>query len=201
VQRKTIHLQGVGEVVLERSPRARHINLSIKPFKGVRVAVPRGISFQAAAAVAQEKAQWLKHHLDRMGGIERRILAQTHAPAPRREQARRLLGQRLKALAEKHGFTYNRVFVRGQRTRWGSCSSKNNINLNRHLLQLPEALLEYTLLHELVHTRIKSHGPRFWEALEKILPNARALDRELNQHWMLLYSYSGGEPSEKAVLP
>ncbi len=188
MQRKTIYLRDVGEVVLERSARARHIHLSIKPFRGVRVAVPRGVTFQAAEAVAQEKVPWLKHHLGRMAAIEDRILAQNRTPAVNRSQARRYLVQRLEALAARHGFTYNKVFVRSQRTRWGSCSAKNNINLNVHLIQLPDALLEYTLLHELVHTRVKSHGPRFWEAMEKLLPNARALDKELNQYWMLLYS-------------
>jgi predicted metal-dependent hydrolase len=93
---------------------------------------------------------------------------------------------RLAHLAALHGFTYNRVSVRGQKTRWGSCSHKNNISLNRMLVHLPEALVDYILLHELVHTRIKNHGRLFWEALTQCLPNARSLDRELNQYWMLL---------------
>jgi predicted metal-dependent hydrolase len=89
-------------------------------------------------------------------------------------------------LAARHGFTYNRVFVRHQKTRWGSCSHKNNINLNARLVQLPQALMDYTILHELVHTRIKHHGPRFWEALSRYIPDSRALDRQLNAYWILL---------------
>lgn len=186
MQRKTIHLTGVGEILLERSHRARHINLSVKPFKGVRIAVPRGVSFQEAMAVARSKSGWLKDHLERMALLEQQILALKQKPDINRDQARRVIVQRLDHLAARHGFTYNKLFVRNQRTRWGSCSARNNINLNINLLHLPPALMDYTILHELVHTRVKNHGPRFWETLEQCLPGARTLDRELNQHWMLL---------------
>jgi hypothetical protein len=186
MESKKVNLQGVGEIVLERSSRARHINLSVKPFKGVRIAVPRGVSFQEALAVAHAKARWLKAHVGRMALIEQQILALKKEPAIDRRQARRFLVARLAHLAGLHGFTYNKVFVRNQRTRWGSCSHQNNINLNVHLVQLPEALIDYTLLHELVHTRIKNHGPRFWEALGRIIPQPKALDRELNGYWMVL---------------
>ena len=62
---------------------------------------------------------------------------------------REILIKRLDKLAEKHGLKYNRVFVRNQKTRWGSCSSKNNISLNAKLVKLPEKLMDYIILHEL----------------------------------------------------
>jgi predicted metal-dependent hydrolase len=187
MESKRVNLQGVGEVVLERSRRARHINLSVKPFKGVRIAVPRGVSFQEALAVAHAKSRWLRAHVGRMALIEQQIRALNQAPDRiDRVQARRFLVDRLASLAKQHGFDYNRVFVRKQRTRWGSCSRQNNINLNVQLVRLPEALRDYTLLHELVHTRIKNHGPLFWEALGRILSDPKGLDRELNQYWMVL---------------
>ena len=193
MESKKVNLQGVGEVVLERSRRARHINLSVKPFKGVRIAVPRGVSFQEALAVAHAKSRWLKVHLGRMVLIEQQILALKKGPGVIDPvQARRLLVARLAQLAQQHGFVYNRVFVRNQRTRWGSCSRQNNINLNINLVRLPEALRDYTILHELVHTRIKNHGPLFWAELARIIPDYRALDRELNQYWMVLVECGRG---------
>ncbi len=183
---KKINLPGVGDILIERSDRARHINLSVKPFKGVRIAVPRGVSFDAALAVAREKRQWLKQHLDRMVLIEEQIRTQHTQCIVNRRVAREILVSRLDTLAVRHGFQYNRVFVRNQKTRWGSCSRQNNINLNINLVRLPKRLMDYTILHELVHTRIKNHGPDFWKALAACLANARALDKELNQYWMLL---------------
>jgi hypothetical protein len=186
VNSKKILLQGVGDILLERSERARHITLSVRPFKGVRVAVPRGVSFQEAVAVAQSRTQWLRTHLARMAIIEREISEQRKIPPVDRTEARRQLTERLAYLAALHGFRYNRVFIRTQKTRWGSCSRQNNINLNANLARLPDHLIDYTLLHELVHTRIKNHGPHFWAALGRYMADPKGVDREMNRYWTLL---------------
>ena len=183
---KKMTLQGVGEILLERSSRAKHINLSVKPFKGVRVAVPDGVSFQDAMAFARARAGWLARHVARMAHIEQEVLRRPKSGVVDRKQARGAIVQRLETLAVRHGFTYNRVFVRNQKTRWGSCSHRNNINLNINLVQLPAELMDYTILHELVHTRIKNHGPGFWRELARHIAKPRQLDRELNQYWSLL---------------
>ena len=183
---KIVRLAGVGDILLERSLRARHITITVKPFKGVRIAVPRGVSFQEALAVAQSKVVWLQVHLARMASIECALRERKKEPTINRVQARRWLLERLADLARMHGFSYNKAFVRNQKTRWGSCSHKNNISLNLHLTQLPQRLADYTILHELVHTRVKNHGPLFWAELGKYIPDPKKLDRELNQYWMVL---------------
>jgi predicted metal-dependent hydrolase len=93
---------------------------------------------------------------------------------------------RLNRLAQRHGFRYNRVFVRNQKTRWGSCSALNNISLNINLVRLPQELIDYTILHELVHTRIKNHSRRFWQELDKILGDAKQIDKKLSEYGALL---------------
>ena len=183
---KIIHIDGVGDVLLERSSRARHIFLSIKPFKGVRVAVPRGVPFEQAEAVALARASWIARHLQRMADLERRAgLPEPRAPL-NRTVARRVIVERLAELARRFGFDYNRVFVRNQKTRWGSCSARNNINLNVNLIRLPVHLRDYVILHELVHTRIKHHGPLFWEELERYVTDCRKVDKQLNQYEFML---------------
>jgi predicted metal-dependent hydrolase len=136
---------------------------------------------------AQSKAGWIKKHVDKMGQMERaaRILSENN-PIDR-PAARKRLVDRLDYLALKHGFQYNRVFIRNQKTRWGSCSGKNNINLNVNLVRLPDELMDYTILHELVHTRVKNHGKRFWAQLERLLGDAAKLDRALNDYNYLLF--------------
>ena len=104
-----------------------------------------------------------------------------------RPSARRRLIDRLDCLASKYGFQYNRVFIKNQKTRWGSCSSKNNINLNVNLVRLPEELIDYTILHELVHTRIKNHGHQFWAQMNRLLGDAKKLDRALSEYNLLLF--------------
>ncbi|MGE4586833.1 MAG: M48 family metallopeptidase [Mangrovibacterium sp.] len=95
------------------------------------------------------------------------------------QEARVYLPVRLTELSVQHGFCFGKVVVKQVKTRWGSCSQQNNINLNLHLMRLPSRLTDYVLLHELVHTVEKNHGPGFWQLLGKICPGARELDRQL----------------------
>jgi len=183
---KVFRIDGVGEVLLERSRKAKHICLSIKPFKGVRVAVPYGVPFEQAEAVALSKAGWIGKHLERMADVEQAAVAYERRGPINRTVARRVLVDRLEELALQYGYSYQRVFVRNQKTRWGSCSVKNNINLNVNLIRLPAALRDYVLLHELVHTRIKNHSPRFWQELENHIEDCRQVDRQLNRYESML---------------
>jgi predicted metal-dependent hydrolase len=97
-----------------------------------------------------------------------------------RWEAKIYLPKRMKELADKHGFKYQDISIKNTKTRWGSCSSANNINLNLHLMRVPEHLIDYVLLHELTHTVVKNHGEKFWLLLEHCYPNARKADKEMN---------------------
>ncbi len=99
-----------------------------------------------------------------------------------RWEAKAYLPKRLKELADKHGFKFENVSIKNASTRWGSCSSVNNINLNLHLMRVPEHLIDYVLVHELVHTVVKNHGEKFWMLLEQCYPNARKADKEMNNY-------------------
>ena len=180
---KTIEINGTGRVLLERSKRARHLSISVKPFTGARVAVPYGVSFESAEKIARSKASWIKRHLDKAKQIEKKQTAIVKdLPEKDRDAAKKKLTSRLNKLSRLHGLTYNRVFIRNQKTRWGSCSAKNNISLNRRLLRLPQELIDYVILHELVHTREKSHSKRFWSELNKFVENAGILKSRLKQY-------------------
>jgi predicted metal-dependent hydrolase len=100
-----------------------------------------------------------------------------------RYEAKKLLPQRLATLAEIHGFQFQRVTIRNNKRNWGSCSARNNISLNLQLMKLPDELIDYVLLHELVHTEIKNHGPEFWEKLNSISnQRARELAKQVKKY-------------------
>jgi predicted metal-dependent hydrolase len=179
---KKVQIRGAGEVLIERSNRAKHMSLSIRPFKGPRVAVPRGISFAAAEKFAHSKTSWIKKHLEKMASIEKQTKALKESNPIDRVVAGKYLVERLDELCKQSGFRYNRVFVKNQKTRWGSCSEKNNINLNVNLVRLPDELIDYVILHELIHTRIKNHGNRFWEELSRFVKDPKSLDKKLRQY-------------------
>jgi predicted metal-dependent hydrolase len=113
-------------------------------------------------------------------------LAKEAAVRALRHQAEALLPQRLAVLASKYGFTYGSISVKRLKGRWGSCDSNGNIVLNLYLMQLPWHLIDYVLLHELVHTRVLRHGPDFWLEMESILPNAKAVRKIMRSHQPVL---------------
>ena len=104
-----------------------------------------------------------------------------------RKEAKMYLPNRLKELADLHGLTYNKVSVRNTKTRWGSCSYHNNISLNLHLMRLPDHLIDYVLLHELAHTKVKNHSIDFWSYLEKLMKGSRGFDKELKKFNILIW--------------
>ena len=89
---------------------------------------------------------------------------------------------RLHHLAQEYGFTCNNASIRQQRTRWGSCSHKNNISLNLKLVLLPKELIDYVILHELVHTRIHNHSKKFWAELDRYTGNSKDMAKRLRMN-------------------
>lgn len=112
----------------------------------------------------------------RYGIIEAmRIEAKSHLPA------------RVKAFAEKYELSVNTVSVKNIKSRWGSCSNRNNINLSLHLMRLPDYLVDYVILHELCHTVHRNHGKHFWKMLDKLSGNAKGLAKEMKNYRIQIY--------------
>lgn len=99
-----------------------------------------------------------------------------------RMEAKQYIPGRLNEMAEKYGFSYRKLSLKNQKTLWGSCSSVNNININIHVMRLPQHLLDYILVHELTHTVHKNHSLRFWKAVDQCLGNGKALAKELRNY-------------------
>jgi predicted metal-dependent hydrolase len=179
----TIEITGLGSVLFESSKRAKHVNISVKPFKGVRVAVPDGRSFKQAEEFVYSKTDWILRHLNKIQQYEKEgHLNSKVSESIDKVKAKKELTRRLKQLAERHDFAYNEVFIRNQRTRWGSCSSKNNISLNMNLVRLPDELIDYVILHELLHTREKNHSRAFWIEMDKLVGDGKNMTLRLKKH-------------------
>jgi hypothetical protein len=139
------------------------------------------VSFDTAQAFAESRMSWIKKHLQR----SQKATPIHISDIPDKNKAAVKIINRLNALSTKHQLHYNRVFIRNQKTRWGSCSAKNNISLNIKLSLLPDEFLDYVLLHELVHTQIKNHSKKFWESLNVLVGDAKKMDRGLNDYQLL----------------
>ena len=173
----------VGTVKYIGNNRAKRIIISIKP-EYVRVVIPKRQSLKNAQKFVESRLDWIKTNKQSMNV---QLEKKKNLPEIDRKVARKILCRRIGDLAQLHNFVYNRVSIRKQKTRWGSCSTKNNINLNANLLHLPPELMDYVLLHELVHTRVKNHSKDFWDELETVVPNARQVDRRLKDYQYCLF--------------
>ncbi|HCY78062.1 MAG TPA: M48 family peptidase [Ignavibacteriales bacterium] len=236
---KLIYIDGVGSVLFKHSYRARHLNITVRPFMGARVSVPVGMSYNSAIRIATERKHWIKKHLDKMKRVETNqtrfdensgYCTKHHQLILRSEkrnnisvrisngkinvvypeeinsnsieiqnairkgveralkiEANEYLPQKVKVLAAKTGFSFNKLTLKNIKSRWGSCSKMRNINLSIHLMRLPEHLIDYVILHELAHTVHLNHSAKFWLLLDNVTGGAKTLDKELRNYSISIY--------------
>lgn len=229
---KTIKVNST-EILLKKNPRARYMNITVKPFSGVRITIPVRASFYEAEKLAHEKITWIEEHVARMedyikssAAYDENTISQTRnhklvlrtskdqrisarvknglilikyplgkdvksleiqkvirkgIESAYREEAKEYLPKRLNDFSDKFELPFNELFIKNIKSRWGSCSGKNNINLSIHLMRLPDHLIDYILLHELAHTRVKNHSRKFWDFLDSLINDAKKLDKELKK--------------------
>jgi predicted metal-dependent hydrolase len=153
-----------------RHRRARRYVLRVDVDGRVRVTIPRGGSRREADAFAQRQVDWIRRQ---QAGCPPPI----HTPDEvrhLRQLARRVLPPRLLELAAQHGLTVTRVSVRNQRSRWGSCGRDGHICLNWRLVQMPDWVRDYVLVHELMHLRRMDHSPTYWKHVAAAFPAYKA---------------------------
>lgn len=88
-----------------------------------------------------------------------------------KKQARKVCTDRVETLARKYGFSFKRIRISSARTRWGSCSSKGTLSFTYRLVTLPPEIIDYVVLHELVHTVEPNHSKQFWGEVERLMPD------------------------------
>jgi hypothetical protein len=165
-----------------RHPRAKRYVLRVLPTGRVRVTIPRWGSKRQGALFAEAQRAWIAKQQARLVRDRDRRPSTAADPEAERQciaEARRALPPLLHALAAQHGLTVRRVSVRNQRSRWGSCSRHGHISLNWRLVQMPDAVRDYVMLHELMHLKRMDHSPAFWRLVAQACPGYEAARRYL----------------------
>jgi len=178
----------IPDPVFVRHPRARRYLIRVEDDGRVRITVPRWGSKREAAAFAEREHAWIEKQRARVAG-QRATSAREPMPMEiereLRNQAKRELPSRLLELAARHALTVTRVSIRNQRWRWGSCSRTGHICLNWRLVEMPETVRDYVLIHELMHLKRMDHSPAFWRLVAAACPEykkARAWLRSQSAH-------------------
>ena len=161
------------------------IAIEIKPDGQVVVRCPKRMRIEEARRFAESKADWIQKHLAKR--LPQDVAKYTPKEIEQlREQARKLVTERVRYYAPIIGVTYGHIAIRTQHTRWGSCSSKGNLNFNCLLALVPPEVLDYVVVHELCHRKEMNHSELFWNAVARVIPNFKICKKWLKENGTLL---------------
>lgn len=173
------------DIIVKRSNR-KTLAIQITPDAQVVVRAPYRMPDSVIREFIREKEGWIEDHLAKMLQIK-----ETRDQLPRlsyeeiqklADQALQIIPQRVAHFALLVGVTYGRITIRNQKTRWGSCSAKGNLNFNCLLMLTPPEVMDYVVVHELCHRKEMNHSPRFWAEVERILPDYKVRRKWLKDH-------------------
>ena len=172
------------EVSVIRSGR-KTVSIQVKPNE-VIIRAPMRMKEKEIEKFVESKRNWIEKHLKSLS--EKQKALENIEPYSDEEirsfikEAKEIIPKKVEFYAEKIGVTYNRITIRCQRTRWGSCSSKGNLNFNCLLALLPDEIIDSVIVHELCHRKHMNHSAKFYEEVEKIFLEYRKCHEWLNRN-------------------
>ncbi len=169
---------------LKRSTRARALRLAVYPDGEVVVTAPARLHLGIVEQFIQQKVSWIEEKLAyvKKKGIGIYIKTTPADFTKHKPAALALVEEKLQIFNVHYKFTYHRIAVRNQKSRWGSCSKKGNLNFNYKIALLPERLVDYIVVHELCHVQEFNHSANFWSLVTETIPNHKALRAELKKY-------------------
>ena len=179
---------GRGEIRISviRSAR-KSLGLEVRDANTVLARIPTRVSDRELKAFVENHRSWILEKTEVMAEREEKRKS-TPAPPPEllsktdRMKIQLKIGKRVRHYCEAMGVTVGYVTVKNQKTRWGSCSAKGNVNFNYQLAFLPDELLDYVVIHELAHRRHMNHSRAFWAEVEKYCPDYLERREQLKEY-------------------
>ena len=163
--------------------KRRGLSLSVNADGRILVYAPYRMPVGAMDSFVESHGDWITERLRLAEQLRAARPSYTEAErAEGKKRAARILEEKCRLFAEQMGVTYGKISVREQKTRWGSCSFKGNLNFNWKLAQMPEEIQDYLVVHELAHRLEMNHSPAFWAVVEGILPDYRNRRRWLKEN-------------------
>lgn len=174
------------KVTVIRSNR-KTVAIQVNSDRSVTVRAPRSASEKDIEEILKKKEAWISKHIEKIKETKERFEAEPTEKLTREkvialaEEALKVIPERVEYFAKVIGVTYGKITVRNQKTRWGSCSSKGNLNFNCLLMLAPPEVLDYVVVHELCHRKQMNHSKAFWLEVEKVLPNYKEVRKWLKE--------------------
>jgi len=166
---------------LKRSKRAKRMRIAVFCDGRVVVTVPKFLKDNIVAEFLTQKKNWIVQKINKFLQHPRRVVrARTKRDYKRyKDEALNLLLERIEYFNQLYGYKYNKISVKNQKSRWGSCSRKGNLNFNYKILFLSEEARDYIVVHELCHLNEFNHSKKFWDLVKKVIPNFREIRKSL----------------------
>lgn len=170
------------DYLVRKSNRAKRLRLAIYCDGSFVVTVPNNFELKNVEEYILQKAQWV---LDKLQIMKKRGKNKVFTKRSEREfqkiknEALVFAQNKVEKFNEIYGFQFNKIAIKNQKTRWGSCSRKGNLNYNYKISLLPERLADYIIVHELCHLKEFNHGKKFWNQVERVLPDYRERIEEI----------------------
>ena len=174
------------KVTVIRSNR-KTVAIQVNSDLSVTVRAPRSASEKDIEEILKKKEAWISKHIEKIKETKERFEAEPTEKLTREkvialaEEALKVIPERVEYFAKVIGVTYGKLTIRNQKTRWGSCSSKGNLNFNCLLMLAPPEVLDYVVVHELCHRKQMNHSKAFWLEVEKVLPNYKEVRKWLKE--------------------
>lgn len=174
------------KVTVIRSNR-KTVAIQVNSNLSVTVRAPRSVSEKDIEEILKKKEAWISKHIEKIKETKERVEAEPTEKLTREkvialaDEALKVIPERVEYFAKVIGVTYGKITVRNQKTRWGSCSSKGNLNFNCLLMLAPPEVLDYVVVHELCHRKQMNHSKAFWLEVEKVLPNYKEVRKWLKE--------------------
>ena len=163
---------------VRRSKRAKRMRLAVYCDGNFIVTVPQTFPTNSIDRYVIAKSQWVISKLDFFEGLNKKqkLTFGNDGYELYKDRALDLVTERLAILNQKHyRFKFNKMTIKNQKTRWGSCSKKRNLNFNYKILFLPPKIRDYIMIHELCHLNEFNHSARFWNLVGKTIPNYKEI--------------------------
>lgn len=174
---------------LRKSKRARRMRLAVYCDGSVVVTTPHNLQETVADRFIREKTEWLFSKLAFFKQFEGKHMARySHDDYLQyKDKAHALVEVKARSLADSHGYSYNKLTIKNQKTCWGSCSRKANLNFNYKILFLPEPIQDYIVAHELCHLKEFNHSKRFWKLVGSVMPEYLEIRDQLKKSGVSFY--------------
>ena len=175
------------DYTLKISKRSRRMRLAVYCDGSLVVTTPKNINLGIVERFIIEKSQWILNKISYFKSSNQIFFPKSTKAnyLKHRDNAKEIAKRKIEQFNKVYNYKFNRICIKNQKTRWGSCSSKGNLNFNYKIALLPDKMADYIIVHELCHLYEFNHSKNFWNLVARAIPDYREIRKEFKRNYRL----------------